>query len=120
MKKVLYVCILVLSIIVSFGVGMVVGKGNHNRDSVVGVYQTGSWNGKSGTLVLYGDGTCQYPSGGKATWELDGNTVYIALESSCSIHDGSTSEHVSISEHEAQIMEKGLVLHEAFFEKVSE
>ncbi len=120
MKKVIYVCILFIAIIVAFAVGMVVGKGNHSKDSVVGVYQTDSWNGKIGTLVLYEDGTCQYPSGGNATWKSDGNTIHITLESNYSIQDGSTSEHVSASEYEAEIMESGLVLHGAFFEKVSD
>ena len=120
MKKVVYVCILFIAIVIAFVAGMVVGKGNNSHDSVVGVYQTDSWNGKIGTLVLYEDGTCQYPSGGSATWKSDGNTIHITLESNYSIQDGSTSEHVSTSEYEAEIMENGLVLHGAFFEKVSD
>ena len=162
-----------------------------SKDSVVGVYTTDSWNGKTGTLVLYKDGTCQYPSGANATWMLKENIVLITLEHSGTIQDGSINRitiyfddsisneeaktlsttiakldnvesiHlvegstrsynitlknaetdnktldaltkmegvkiiqadsiavISTSEHEAKIMEKGLVLHGHFFEKVS-
>jgi len=189
MKKNIYTCILFVATILAFFVGMFVANGNLNKDNLVGVYQTDSWNGKLGTLVLYEDGTCQYPSGGNATWQSDGNAIRITLESSYSIQDGSTKgmtilidtefsdektsaivelitglnniesvylinanlykitlsvaendnktsnelskidgvtivehildEGVSASEHEAKIMENGLILHEHFFEKIS-
>jgi len=57
------------------------------KSSVVGVYKTDSWDGKTGTLVLYEDGTCQYPSGGDATWTLKENTVIITIESSITTFD---------------------------------
>ncbi|MBQ3545375.1 MAG: hypothetical protein IJA34_10390 [Lachnospiraceae bacterium] len=191
MKKSIYACILFVAMIVAFVVGMLVGKDNHSKDDAVGVYQTNSWNGKIGTLILYEDGTCQYPSGENATWKLDGNTIHIKLESSYSIKSGSTKgiviyidtefsdekineilhsielleniesisrneetniyeiklivaendnktsnelltiegvkivEHIlekeiSTSEHEAKVIGDGLVLHEQYFEKVSD
>lgn len=87
MKKIIYVIILIVAVTISFFAGMAVGKGGRNK-SVVGVYETDSWNGKTGTLVLYEDGSCQYPSGGKATWELDGDVVRITRQSSYQILDG--------------------------------
>ena len=190
MKRIIYTGIIFASIVVAFVVGMVVGKGNYNKEDVVGVYMTDSWNGKSGTLVLYADGTCQYPSGGNATWKVDDGIVRITHESNYTIQDGGTKglkifidnnfsdekiketlnsierlnnvesvnwaeetnlcnitlavaeidkktsnelsklEGISIielildngvntSEHEAKIMESGIVLHDHFFEKVS-
>lgn len=202
MKKGVYVCILLIAVILAFVAGMVVGghnqnkgsvvdEGNQDKSDVVGVYQTDNWNGEKGTLVLYADGTCQYPSGGNATWELDGDIVRITYGKEYSKQDGNitgmnvlidsslsderiseilliieglenikgvywseetsycqitldvaesdskTSNRLaqidgvtildlvketktSISEHEARIMENGLVLHEKFFEKVSD
>ena len=188
MKKSIFAVILVVAIVAAFLLGMVVSKGgqnNGNKNSVVGVYQTDSWNGKTGTLVLYEDGTCQYPSGGNATWTLQKNTVLITIAAenakdfitiyfdnlfseaeakakatsitkmdnveSVSFIEGtklckitmiktetdnktldtlSNTEGINIvehtsttatdtSEHEAKIMENGLVLHGQFFEKVS-
>lgn len=117
MKKTFLIIILVLAVAIAFGAGLLVGK-NH-KDSVVGVYQTDNWNGKIGTLVLYEDGTCQYPSGGTAKWILDGDTVRITIEDKGIIANGTFQEIVSTSEHEAKVMESGLVLHGAFFRKVS-
>lgn len=188
LKKSIFAVILVVAIVAAFLLGMVVSKGGQdsgNKNSVVGVYQTDSWNGKIGTLVLYEDGTCQYPSGGNATWTLQKNTVLITIAAEnakgiitiyfddsfseaeakakatsitkmdnvesvnfiegtklCKITlikaetDNKTLdtlsntegikivEHTSTtatdtSEHEAKIMENGLVLHGQFFEKVS-
>ena len=51
MKKVVYVGILIVAVIIAFFAGMAVSKGGGNR-SVVGVYETSDWNGKTGTLVL--------------------------------------------------------------------
>lgn len=192
MKKVVFTGILFATVIVAFLVGMAVGKNGHNQ-GVVGVYETNSWNGKVGTLVLYEDGICQYPSGESATWKLDGETVRITFESisleqnrgtkeisiiisnelSQEKTDGvlnaierinniegvywngetrlcqitlrqAESENITgktlgeiegvsiveyvyekeekgseITEYEAKVMEKGLVLHEIFFKKVS-
>lgn len=109
MKKGVYACILIVAVIVSFILGMVYANSNHSKADIVGVYQTDSWNGKIGTLVLYEDGTCQYPTGANATWESGENTVYITIE-----------KDVLASAHEAKIMENGLVLHGAFFKKVSD
>lgn len=190
MKKIVYVVILLVAVIVAFFAGMAVGKGGRNK-SVVGVYETDSWNGKTGTLVLYKDGSCQYPSGGKATWVLDGDTVHITLESKYTKENGgikginiiissdlsqektqdilniiesfanieslnwnaethlcqitlieSESENITgkelgkiegvmimdivketgveTTEYKAKVMENGVVLHEKFFEKVSD
>ena len=188
MKKAVYIGVLAVAVIVAFILGMLVSKGNqrgNDNSSVVGVYTTDSWNGKTGTLVLYEDGTCQYPSGGNATWALQENTVLIAMQAKSAkgiitvYFDDSFSEaeakatatsiakldnvesvnfiegtelcritlskaetdnktldtlsninglkiveHTSTaatdaSEHEAKIMENGLVLYGAFFEKVS-
>lgn len=117
MKKMFPIIIIVLAVAIAFGTGLLVGK--NYQDSVVGVYQTDNWNGKIGTLVLYEDGTCQYPSGGTAKWILDGDTVRITVESKGIIADGTLQEIVSTSEYEAKVMENGLVLHDAFFRKVS-
>ena len=193
MKKAIFAIILVVAVVLAFLLGMVVNKSNqgNNKASVVGVYKTDSWNGKTGTLVLYEDGTCQYPSGGNAIWALQENTVLITIERSETTQgiitvyfDNSLSdievraigttiarlnnvsnvyfveknneserhlqvalevtetdnktynaisqidgvkflenivseEIVNTSEHEAKIMENGLVLHGQFFEKVS-
>ncbi len=193
MKKSVFAIILVVAVVLAFILGMLVNKSNqsdNSKASVVGVYKTDSWNGKTGTLVLYEDGTCQYPSGGNATWVLQENTVVITIEHSGTIQDGSinnitiyfddsfsdaeakakatsfakldnvgsvnfiegtrlckitltkaetdkktlntlsNTEGIKIveysstavtdtSEHEAKIMENGLVLHGQFFEKVS-
>ena len=122
MKKSIFAIILVVAVVSAFLLGMLVNKndqGDNNKSSVVGVYKTDSWNGKTGTLVLYEDGTCQYPSGGEAKWILDGNVVRITLESRGTIADGTIQEVVNTSENEAKVMENGLVLHGQFFEKVS-
>ena len=122
LKKSIFAIILVVAVVLAFLLGMLVNKGNqcdNSQTSVVGVYKTDSWNGKTGTLVLYEDGSCQYPSGGDAKWVLDGSVVRITLESRGTIADGTLQEVVNTSEHEAKIMENGLVLHGQFFEKVS-
>lgn len=121
MKKSIFAIILVVAVVLAFLLGTLVNKDNHddNKTSVVGVYKTDSWNGKTGTLVLYKDGSCQCPSGGDAKWVLDGSVVRITLESRGTIADGTMQEVVNTSEHEAKIMENGLVLHGQFFEKVS-
>lgn len=156
--------------------------------SVVGVYVTSSWNGKEGTLALYQDGTCLYPTGATGTWKEQEDHVVIYLpvsksysgtvtaywDDSLSLAEAkslvsqintianvkgtmfqedcywiefvatATEEEIqaaidSISriggikqvqweadadtpepdEHTAVVMEKGLVLHKRFFEKVS-
>jgi len=82
LKKFIFAIIVVAALAVAFLLGMLVGKdgqGNHSKNSVVGVYQTDSWNGDTGTLVLYEDGSCQYPSGRSATWVLQENTVLITI-----------------------------------------
>ena len=187
MKKSVFAIILVVAVVLAFLLGMVVNesyKGN-NKSSVVGVYKTDLWNGETGTLVLYEDGTCQYPSGGNAIWALQENTVLITIQAEsaeysitvyfddslseaearakassiakldnvesvnfiegtdlCKITSSKEETHSEIletlseiegirivdyqssvatdaSEHEAKIMENGLVLYGAFFEKVS-
>ena len=121
MKKSIFAIILVVAVVLAFLLGMLVNRNDqgNNKTSVVGVYKADSWNGKTGTLVLYEDGACQYPSGGEAKWILDGSVVRITLESRGTIADGTIQEVVNTSEHEAKIMENGLVLHGQFFEKVS-
>jgi hypothetical protein len=57
------------------------GLNENKEQSLVGVYKTDSWNGKSGTLVLYKDGTCLYPTGDEGQWELSGDVVRITLKS---------------------------------------
>ncbi len=95
MKKAVYIGILAVAIAISFAVGMMVGNANSNNDhsarrkDMVGVYTTDSWNGATGTLVLYKDGTCQYPSGGNATWVLQEGSVLITVESSGTVADSS-------------------------------
>lgn len=119
MKKTVFIIIAVA--IAAFLLGFVFGKNYHahsSKDSVVGVYQTDEWNGKIGTLVLYEDGTCQYPSGGNATWVLEDDIVHITIERGVSVVDGTAI--ADTSEHEAKIMKNGLVLHGQFFEKVSD
>lgn len=188
LKKSVFAIILVVAVVLAFLLGMLVSKGNqsdNSKASVVGVYKTDSWNGKTGTLVLYEDGTCQYPSGGSATWTLQKNTILITIAAErakgiitiyfddsfteaeakakatsiakldnvesvnfiegtnlCKITlikaetDNKTLDTISnikgikivehttttatdASEHEAKIMENGLVLHGQYFEKVS-
>lgn len=193
MKKVVYIGIAFVAIIVAFLLGVIIGKSSagSNKSNVSGVYQTDTWNGKTGTLALYEDGTCQYPSGGNATWELVENTVLITVRNNYDYVDGGTKgmtlhfdaelseveidntinalyemdnisgvywdpstslceitlataetdgktagvisqyngvsiievvldEEPEASEHEAKIMEDGLMLHGHFFEKVSD
>ncbi len=121
MKKYIYIGITALLIIASFLVGMFLGKSTKGdlADKIIGVYQTDSWNGEPGVLVLYEDGSCQYPSGGTATWTTDNDVVYITLESAGTIANGTIETIISKSEHEARIVENGLVLHDKFFKKVS-
>ena len=119
MKKKVFTLLVVA--VAGFLLGFVFGKNYHaysSKDSVIGVYQTDSWNGKTGTLVLYKDGTCQYPSGGNATWVLEDDIIHITIERGVSVVDGTAV--VDTSEHEAIIMKNGLVLHGQFFEKVSD
>ncbi len=188
MKKSIFAIILVVAVVLAFLLGMLVNKGNqgdNSKASVVGVYKTDSWNGKTGTLVLYEDGTCQYPSGGNAAWVLQENTVVITIQAESAeyiitvyfddslsdaearakassinkldnvgsvgfiedtklckitlieaenykktldalsnmegikIVDYNSTTATDTSEHEAKIMENGLVLYGQFFEKVS-
>ena len=196
MKKIVSICIFVFMLIVSFVFGMVFANRNQSKNEVVGVYQTDSWNGKTGTLVLYEDGKCQYPTGDIGTWKANKDTLIIYLTDNyvidedvitgmtikidntvseerlneildsieklptidgidfrpatftegahtCFIHlyegesDNKTCNELKkiqeitiekyeygsttgIDEHQAKIMEKGIVLHEHFFEKVSD
>ena len=108
MKKIFYASILVFAILISFGLGTVFANKKNNKNDLIGVYQTDSWNGKVGTLVLYEDGTCQYPTRDSGNWTADEQIVYITLKN---------GDNTFV--HEAKIMENGLVLHEAFFKKVS-
>lgn len=90
MKKATFIVILAVTAVVAFVLGMAIDKStnrSNKKDSVVGVYKTDNWNGKTGTLVLYEDGTCQYPSGGSYKWELDKNVIRIIAEHSITIPD---------------------------------
>ena len=49
-------------------------------EELVGVYETDSWNGKPAVLILYEDGTSQYPSGGIATWEYANDVVILTVK----------------------------------------
>lgn len=76
--------------------------------SVAGVYYTTDWNGEGATLLLNDDGTCKYASSSTSTnpdstWVKNNNRVIIDL-------------HGSI--HEAIIINDGLLLHNALFQKV--
>ncbi len=85
------------------------------RNSVAGVYHAESWHGKTGTLVLFEDGTCQYPSGGTAEWVLIGDTVRITVERRWTLADESLGENVEITEYEAKVVENGLLLEGTLF-----
>lgn len=99
MKKPVFIIILAVALIVAFFLGISVGKGNigvNSKSSVVGVYKTDSWNGRTGTLVLYEDGTCQYPSGEEAKWVLKDDVVLIITEYIGTINDGSIN-HITFT-----------------------
>lgn len=117
MKKPILIGSFILIFCVAFGLGLLIGISpwDQNND-IVGVYTTNDWNGKTGTLVLYEDGTCQYPSGGNATWSSDGDTITIITKSNSDLSADLNYER----HHEAKIMEKGIVLHGYYFEKVSD
>ena len=93
MKK--WICIFLI-IALSFCLGYLVrdlieiSKG----DTVAGVYQA---SGKTRALALYKDGTCEYPSGGSATWVLDGDIVRISLVRDQTILDGSIYSIITVS-----------------------
>ncbi len=80
MKRQIYFFAIISSVVAAFAIGMIIG-GVNSKDGVIGVYQSDSWNGGTGTLVLYEDGSCQYPSGNSATWVQNGDTISIMLES---------------------------------------
>ena len=96
-------------------------KNDGDGVSVAGVYQSDDWNGKTGTLILYPDGTCQHPSGSKGTWVLEDNVVRMVVVSYYSgvSSEGAIQDVTKTNNYEAKIMEEGLVLHSHFFKKVS-
>lgn len=116
MKKVIYVCITLVAVVVAFFAGIIVGKSSvgsdYSKDDVVGVYQTDSWNGKIGTLALYEDGTCQYPSGGTATWVSTENTVLITLRDNYTVVEGGTKGMVLYLDTELSEIEIDNILQE--------
>ena len=75
-----------------------------DADNVAGVYYTETWNGEPASMIFYEDGTCQYAaeSTARATWEEEGNSVNIYLKGDI---------------HVATIVDDGLIMHNAFFEK---
>lgn len=80
MKKIVNICIHFVLVFIVFIIGIFIGSRVLSKDNCVGVYQTDYWNGGIGTLVLYKDGSCQYPSGGNATWKSDADTIYITIK----------------------------------------
>lgn len=84
MKKYITIIILVVAVIVAFFAGKsfdnIFESEKNESESLVGVYQTEDWNGKIGTIVLYEDGTSQYPSGGYSTWEIKEKTVVLTVK----------------------------------------
>jgi hypothetical protein len=127
MKKQTVIIFIAISLVIGIFVGFFIGQNVELTNSVVGVYKTDSWNGKTGTLILYEDGTGVYPSGAEAKWSLEGDTVQITREV-ITMTPGTYSdtgesspgkEVVNIDKSEAKIIEQGLVLNGIFFEKVN-
>ena len=87
MKKYITIVVIVVVIIAAFFAGKsfdnIANNEENKAESLVGVYEAEDWNGKLGTLVLYEDGTSQYPSGGSSTWEMRENTVIFTVKSLC-------------------------------------
>ena len=85
MKKYITIVVIVVVIIAAFFAGKnfdnIANNEENKAESLVGVYEAEDWNGKLGTLVLYEDGTSQYPSGGSSTWEMRENTVIFTVKS---------------------------------------
>ena len=90
MKKNILIVALCIGIVISFFLGYYTNSLLHNsvgngvdkkteEKALVGVYETDSWNGKSAVLVLYEDGTSQYPSGGTSTWTIKDNVVLFTV-----------------------------------------
>ena len=99
MAKNILIVILCVCIILSFFVGFQTSKilynsntiGNtisdtmvkedvYNSKSLVGIYETESWNGEPAILVLYEDGTSQYPSDRASEWRVSDNLVVFTVK----------------------------------------
>ena len=110
-KKNLLVILLVFLLGVSVGVNIFLLQSNSSifkskENAFVGTYFTYSWNGHSANLILREDGTCNYPQVGTGTWYVndDNETITIVLGES--------------DKHTANKTEYGLLLHDAYFEKL--
>lgn len=87
-------------------------------NNIEGTYRTNSWNGKEAVLVLNKDYTCIYPTGDRGIWYVEGNKLYLEIESSYSYADGEIYTIESIDRREATIVDKGIMINTHFFEKV--
>ena len=88
MKKNIVIVALCIGIVISFFLGFYINGLLSNsvenevesEKSLVGVYETDSWNGSTAVLVLYEDGTSQYPSGRESTWRINNNIVVFTVK----------------------------------------
>ena len=116
MKKPVKIAIAIAIVLSSALIGFLIG--NNLKFHVVGVYHNDSWNGKEASLILNKDGSCEYPSGGDATWKRDENQIIITVTSTGRIMDGNIQEVSTTSTHICEIVNNGLVLHGHFFERL--
>lgn len=82
------------------------------------MYQTDYWNGKPGILALYEDRTCivrliEAESDKRTCKKIDELNILTLM-------DYEYAEGVTVSKHEAKIMQDGVVLHGAFLKIVSD
>lgn len=84
MKRNISIIVVLIAVMVSFLIGKNIdnffGADTNMTKQLVGVYESDSWNGKQAYLILYDDGTCQYPSGGGISWSLNNNLVEITVK----------------------------------------
>lgn len=121
MKKICIILSLIICIILTFIVGVNIGKKETNKTSelnnVVGIYHSYSWNNKEATLVINSDGTCKYPTGKKGTWQLKDEVIEINLGKVdySEIYNGGT---ITDDIHNATIVNNGVLLHSVLFNKI--
>lgn len=84
-KKMVLVCVIVL--LITFGLGFLIGISINNNDdlkykkvNVAGTYRTNTWNGKEAVLVLKDTMACMYPNNSnKCEWSLSEDIVRIII-----------------------------------------
>ena len=84
-KKMVLICVIVL--LITFGLGFLIGISINNNDelkykkvNVAGTYRTNAWNGKEAVLVLKDTMACMYPNNSnKCEWNLSEDIVRIII-----------------------------------------